>query len=229
MSTTVGPHEFDELLHSITATAVEVFRAAACSLAVLEPDDEHLVFRVAVGAGASETVGLRLPVSRGIAGWAVSSGEAIALEDVQEDVRFARDTAEATGYLPRSIMAAPLEAGEHVYGVIEVLDRGAVTDADVAPGLTTLALIAHQAALVLQLEGELRGVSDAVWSEAGESREEQQSPYGATPRRRRVPDGIDPALAKLRTMGAEEQMAAAALLDAFLVYAGRRRGPAGLV
>jgi GAF domain-containing protein len=227
---TVGPRGYDELLHSITATVLEVFRAAACSLAVLESDEEHLRFRVAVGAGADEIVGLQLPVNRGIAGWAVSSGEAIALEDVQGDARFSRDTAEATGYLPRSIMAAPLEADDRVYGVIEVLDRGVAGVAGVTdggPGLTALALFAHQAVLALQLE-ELAS-SGPVSSAAAESRSGYRSASGASLRDLGAPDGLDPVLAELATMGVEERLAAAALIDAFLAYAGRRRGPAGLV
>jgi GAF domain-containing protein len=202
-------HGHDELLHSITAAARDVFGAAACSVAVLEADDEHLLFRAAAGTGSDRIVGRRLPVGRGIAGWAASSGEAISVENVEGDPRFARDTAESTGFVPRSIMAAPLEADGRLYGVIEVLDRDATTQSR-QPGLDLLTRFAHQAALVLQLE---QGSGAAA----------------AGPPEPADPAALDRAVAELSSMGVEERRCAAAILDAFLAYAGRRRGPAGLV
>jgi hypothetical protein len=157
--TTVTPPGYDQLLGSIAATARETFRAAACSIAVLEPDEQHLVFRVAAGAGAEQVVGLRLPVVRGIAGWAVCSGEAIIVENVERDPRFAREAAESTGYIPHSIMAAPLEIDDAVYGVMKVLDRTRDPRPG-EPGLDLLALFARQAALVLQMEA--LGAASAV-------------------------------------------------------------------
>ena len=38
--------------------------------------------------------------------------------------QFAADAAESTGYVPRSIMAAPLISDGECLGVLEVLDRG---------------------------------------------------------------------------------------------------------
>ena len=135
----------DALLASITDLGRCAFGAAACSLALLEPDEEHLVFQVASGAGADEVVGMRLPVSRGIAGWVVSSGQPIAVSDVRADPRFAVDVAESTGYLPRVILAAPMSAGGEPLGVVEVLDPqpGAAARLDL---LTSLAV---HAALVV--------------------------------------------------------------------------------
>ena len=39
-----------------------------------------------------------------------------------DDPRFDREAAEATGYIPRSILAVPIETTDGVSGVIEVLD-----------------------------------------------------------------------------------------------------------
>jgi GAF domain-containing protein len=109
------------LLTAILDVARERFAAAACSVAVV--DGEELIFRAAVGAGAEQLVGTRLPLSRGIAGWTVASGQAIAVADVRHDHRFDRRTAERTGYVPTSILAAPVEDDDASLGVLEVLDR----------------------------------------------------------------------------------------------------------
>ena len=110
-----------ELLTGIVAATRERLGAAACSVALLEGDE--LVFRAAAGVGAAEVIGVRLPVGRGIAGWAVASGQAIAVADVHLDQRFDRETAASTGFLPTSILAVPIEDDDGPRGVLEVLDR----------------------------------------------------------------------------------------------------------
>src|SRR4051812_24788510 len=100
-----------------------LFGAAACSIALVDDDGGSLQFVASDGAGADEIVGVTIPVSRGIAGWAAMSGQPIAVRDVQADARFARDVAESTHYVPTAIYAAPLLDTEgEVLGVVSVLD-----------------------------------------------------------------------------------------------------------
>ena len=121
----LAPAGHEELLRSITEAAKNIFEAAACSLALLDDAQEELTFYVASGAGAEDVIGMRVPVGQGIAGWVVSSGQPIEIADVTRDPRFARDVAETTGYVPRAILAMPLETERAMLGVIEVLDRRA--------------------------------------------------------------------------------------------------------
>ena len=139
--------DVDAFLVSVTQLGRRVFGAAACSIALLEPDDEHVVFRAASGEGADAVVGLRLPVSSGIAGWVVSSGQPIAVHDVRADPRFAVDVAESTGYVPRSILAAPVTTSGDSVGVIEVLDSATRRRDD----LDLLTMLAAHAALAVEL------------------------------------------------------------------------------
>ena len=132
------------LLTSIVTATRERLAAAACSIALLEADE--LVFRVADGAGADQVVGVRLPLGRGIAGWVVASGQAIAVADVHRDQRFDAETAASTGYVPSTILAVPIEDDDGPLGVLEVLDRG--TDAH---DLQIAAAAARQAGLALEV------------------------------------------------------------------------------
>ncbi len=111
-----------DLTRSVAAVR-SLFGAAACSCALVDADGSTLTFVAADGEGAAEILGVDLPVGRGIAGWAVMSGQPIAVRDVQADPRFARDIAESTNYVPTSVLAAPLfdKHGEAL-GVLEVLD-----------------------------------------------------------------------------------------------------------
>jgi GAF domain-containing protein len=143
------PAGHHELLESITAAAKDLFNAAACSLALLDDAEEELIFYVASGAGAEDVVGMRVPVGRGIAGWTVTSGQPIAIADVRKDPRFAKDVAGSTGYVPRSILAMPLQTERRTLGVIEVLDRSSDGRAD-RHDMQLLSLFANQAALAIE-------------------------------------------------------------------------------
>ena len=111
-----------DLVASVTAIRA-LFGAAAASCALVTESGDRLVFVAADGAGADRIIGVELPIGRGIAGWAVMADQAIAVRDVVRDTRFARDVAEATEYVPNTVLAAPvpLPDGE-VGGVLEVLD-----------------------------------------------------------------------------------------------------------
>ena len=144
----VRPAGTDELLRSLAETARRLFGAAACSLALLSEDDSELLYTIAAGEGADDVTGMRIPSSQGIAGWVVQAGQPIAISDLASDPRFSREFAEQTGYVPRTILAAPVETSHRMLGVISLLDRdprrpGAEQD------MALLSLFANQAALAL--------------------------------------------------------------------------------
>jgi GAF domain-containing protein len=144
----LAPPAHRELLTSITVAARRLFHAEACSIALVSDDETELVFHVATGGAEEDIVGMRVPVGEGIAGWVVLAGQPLAIEDVQQDPRFAADFAASTGYLPRSILATPMETERRIIGVIEVLDRN--RDADGSADMELLALFADQAALAIE-------------------------------------------------------------------------------
>ncbi len=116
------------LLQSIVEATVRLFDAEAASIALFESDPDRLEFRVAAGEKGAGAVGLTVPPTQGIAGYVYSTGQALALSDVATDPRFNRDAAEQTGYVPRSIAAAPLLDEHGTAGVLQVLDkRGSLT------------------------------------------------------------------------------------------------------
>ena len=91
-------------------TAAGMFEAAACSIALTDPKSGELVYEAAWGAGASEVVGMRLPPGVGIAGAVVASGEGVFVPECRKDPRFARQVAAGTGYVPYTMVVAPLRA-----------------------------------------------------------------------------------------------------------------------
>jgi hypothetical protein len=143
------PSRLEQELAAATAGVRATFDAAACSVALVEPDGATLRFVAADGIGSQAIIGVTMPVSRGIAGWVAMAGEPIRIADVATDTRFARDVAESTDYVPTTILAAPLvDADGEPAGVIEVLDPGV---GESARDLGLLGLVASQLTAMVRL------------------------------------------------------------------------------
>jgi GAF domain-containing protein len=156
------------LLQSVVDVARAIFRARASSVFLLDRDTDELVFEAVSGEGEGELVGMRLPSSTGIAGWVLVTRQPLVVDDLRADPRFARETAESTGYLPKALVAVPLLADDRAIGVLEVLDRP--TDAPFSlADMDLLTLFANQAAIALDLLDAARRARAAV--EGGPRRE----------------------------------------------------------
>jgi GAF domain-containing protein len=222
------PRGDDEFLQAIVETARLVFDAAACSIALLDEYEEVLEFRVAAGTGAEATVGLKIPADRGIAGWAVVAGQPIAIEDVRQDPRFAADVAEATGYVPRSIMAMPLESERRTFGVIEVLDRrqGGGTGED---DMELLSLFARQATLAVETSRIFSNLGQALFEAAalvapGEGvRAALAQRAAAAPKAQTELAELALLFHDLGRLGADERLVAVRIADDFLTYARKHQ------
>ena len=137
-----------ELLASIVRVARSIMGAAASSIFLLDKDAGELVFEAVSGEGEDQLVGARFPADRGIAGWVVATGEPMTVDDLTNNPLFARALAENTGYVPNSIMAAPVTHHSTVLGVLEVLDPHPQSRSSIAD-LDLLTLFAGQAGLSL--------------------------------------------------------------------------------
>ena len=144
----LAPAGPDDLVHAVAATAMRMFGAKACSVALLTEDDAELVFTTVVGQGSEAVQGLRLPSGQGIAGWVAMSGQPLVVSDLQRDPRWA-GSAPRSGYTPTSILAAPVATSERLLGVIEILDRSEDRP-EATADLELLGVVADQAALALE-------------------------------------------------------------------------------
>jgi GAF domain-containing protein len=111
------------VLRSVVEATVALFDAEAASIALFDPVSGRLVFEVAAGQQGKGVIGLSIAPDQGIAGYTFTTGQAIAVSDVERDARFGRATAERTGYVPRSIVAVPLFDDHGAIGVLQVLDK----------------------------------------------------------------------------------------------------------
>jgi GAF domain-containing protein len=154
------------LLQSIVEVARSVFGGAAASVFLLDDDTGELVFEAVAGEGEEALVGTRFPGGTGLAGWVVMSGQSLLVDDVTQNPQFARDAAESTGYVPSSIMAAPLIMNSECIGVLEVLDRGARPRGELSD-VDLIGMLATEVALALELVVKLRRLTGAREPAAG--------------------------------------------------------------
>ena len=164
----------EAVLRSIVEATVALFDAEAASIALYDVARDRLVFRVAAGEQGQGVIGLEVPPAQGLVGYVYSTGQAIALSDVEGDKRFGRAFAQSTGYVPRSIVAVPLSDGDGTIGVLEVLDkRGgpfSLRDIELASVFARQAAVAISASRVERDTRALVGAVLGAGADAGGTR-----------------------------------------------------------
>ncbi|MFC1411295.1 GAF domain-containing protein [Streptacidiphilus sp. N1-12] len=144
-----------QLLQCVVEVAQAAFRAEASSVFLIDEETGELVFEAVSGQGEEHLVGTRFPAGTGIAGWVAACGQPMLADDLDESDQFSGEAAESTGYVPRTVAAAPLFRAGECIGVLEVLDR-AQEDEEELRTLELLGLLASQAAMGLELLQRLR-------------------------------------------------------------------------
>ncbi|MGB7806371.1 MAG: GAF domain-containing protein [Actinomycetota bacterium] len=227
----IEPPGYQDLLVWIVNTAREVTGAEAASIAVLDPREEILRFVAASGTAGDQVVGIEMDAGRGIAGWALASGQSITISDAPSDPRFAADVAAKTGYTPRSVFAIPLESDAGTMGVMEILDAEEGRDhaENESRVVTTLA---YQAAVAIETTTLFRDLGRVLFRAAALAAADdavdvkqalEQTAERARGSRRALADMLE-IFYEIGRLGPEERAAATDLLDTFLRYSQGTRG-----
>jgi transcriptional regulator with GAF, ATPase, and Fis domain len=155
--------DLDQWLGDAATQLAEGLDAERATVWLVDGEHAALVTRVAV---LPEVSALRQPLDRGIAGWVAARGQVLRIDDASTDPRFDPSADRLTGFVTRSVLAAPIrvEVGAPVRGVVQVLNKKEGRwDAEderylatlgrelgKALALTTLAPIGDQPGLVLR-------------------------------------------------------------------------------
>jgi hypothetical protein len=119
--------DVDELVRFAARRLREVFGADGCAILLLDEKRREFRFPVAsqsadAARSASTLSEVRFPADQGIAGAVLAGGEAILVNDAQNDPRFYAGVDRRTGVTTRSLLAAPLRSARGAVGVIEVVN-----------------------------------------------------------------------------------------------------------
>jgi GAF domain-containing protein len=215
------PTRLDDELRQAAARVRQLFDAAACSVALIDPGGASLTFRAADGAGAAAIVGVSLPLSRGIAGWVALTGQGIAVGDVTKDSRYAGDVAEMTNYVPEVIFAVPLDTEQRgVVGVLEVLDPQYAAS-DTSQALNVLGTVAGQLAVIVALSEAFDGLGRSLLAAAADASTPEEFGSALEELAGRADDGsaaIAAAFLHLSQAGPETSELAARILESVVAY-----------
>ncbi len=223
----MAPAVADGLTAMAEATRA-TFGAAACSIVAVDHETSEVVWVASAGEGAAQALGMRLPVTRGLTGYVANSGEAIAVDDVGRDARFASDAASDAGYVPTSMLLVPVIVDGQVVGVLSVLDRAADRPS-VATDLELATAFAAVIAQLLPLQHTISGLGAALLRAAADAADDGDLASALRRAARRPLDAdadvraLAADLAELRRLGAPERDLVRDVVGRVLAYASSRR------
>ncbi len=93
------------------------------SVLIRDGDEGDLRFLSAIGKVAGQLIDMRVPAGKGIAGFVMSSGQPVAVADVEADESFYSEVDKTTGYSTQMILATPLTHNGQTIGVVEYINR----------------------------------------------------------------------------------------------------------
>jgi signal transduction protein with GAF and PtsI domain len=118
------------LTEPLTRSIQDLLRVTAADInseeaSVLVRDGElgDLRFLSAIGQVAEQLTDIKIPAGKGIAGFVLSSGQPMAVSNVEEDEAFYAEVDKATGFSTEMILATPLRYDGEVIGVLEYINR----------------------------------------------------------------------------------------------------------
>jgi len=113
----LGP-DFAGALQLIAERTLALISASGAAIALVDTDPDFMVCRASSGPDAPP-VGARLQIGSGLSGECVQRGLLLRCDDTDVDPRVDRESCRALGI--RSILAAPIRAGERSIGLIEAM------------------------------------------------------------------------------------------------------------
>ncbi|MBI5042662.1 MAG: HD domain-containing protein [Nitrospirae bacterium] len=93
------------------------------SLLLVDAEKNELFFEVALGEKGEKVKEIRLKMGEGIAGWVAKTGEAVIIDDVQNDPRFFKGADKKSSFVTRNMMCVPVKSEGRVIGVLQSINK----------------------------------------------------------------------------------------------------------
>jgi HD-GYP domain-containing protein (c-di-GMP phosphodiesterase class II) len=115
--------QLDQLLEQMLGLIIEITRAQAGTLYLYDATSDELVFKVVQGDSASERlVGTRVSATRGLAGHALSSGQAVFTNDLVNDPRWDKHLGAVSELRLRTAYCLPLMLRGQPAGLVQIFN-----------------------------------------------------------------------------------------------------------
>lgn len=146
-ATTSSMVDLDKLLERLTGLIQKSLKVEIVSL-MLADDDGRLRIQAAAGLPEGVLNQTRAPEDYGVAGQVFTSGQAILVDDLETDGRFAPQKF-SERYRTRSLLSVPISCHDKIFGVLNVNNKEN-SETFAGSDLELLQSIAHQAALAIE-------------------------------------------------------------------------------
>ncbi len=113
--------KLEEVLATIVDRVCAVLELEICSILLVDKQSDELVIRAARGLEKEIISQTKLKTGEPISGWIAEHKEAVLVDDIEKDPRFARRSKEK--YYTHSFISAPLMVKDEVIGVINVNNK----------------------------------------------------------------------------------------------------------
>ncbi|MBM7844053.1 GAF domain-containing sensor histidine kinase [Herpetosiphon giganteus] len=135
------------LLRTIIEKVTQIVDSESASLLLVDDVHQELYFETP-SSNNQELRSYRMPIDQGFAGWVVTHGQGLIVDDPQNDARFYRQVDSDISHQTRNILTVPVRSRERTVGVIQAVNKrnGPFTEHD----LRTLSMLANQAAISIE-------------------------------------------------------------------------------
>ncbi len=137
------------LLNRIIKAASELTDTEAASILLIDQTTGELRFEAATKMTPGAIEALVIPLEGSLAGWVVTHGEPVLVEDTHKDPRWFDQVDDTVGGTTRNLLGVPMIAHSKIIGVVEALNKrnnAPWTEDDV----NTLSTLAAQAAIAIE-------------------------------------------------------------------------------
>ncbi len=113
----------DETLTIVFYNILNVIRAEAGSIFLVDENHQELICRVCQGPTDNSILGIRIPIGTGIVGHVAETRQIDITMDVKQDKRHYSQIDRKTGFVTRSMVSVPLISNDEMLGVIQVINK----------------------------------------------------------------------------------------------------------
>lgn len=118
------------LIKKMLVTALDAVDSENGSLMVVDDSGRELVFLEVIGGARERLINHRIPIDKGIVGWAIESRKVRLVENVNLDPLFSNVVDMKTGLKTDTLICVPLFDGERPLGAIEAINTRSGKDFD---------------------------------------------------------------------------------------------------
>lgn len=116
--------EKKEVLKRIIVQTKQLMRCEKCSVLLVDPEDNKLVFDVMTDESDKDMLSsVRLSMGEGIAGYVWKHGQPLMINDVFSDPRFSTKADSKTLCTTKNIVAVPLVVNAKIIGIMEAMNK----------------------------------------------------------------------------------------------------------